>query len=114
MELLLIFGGACVAALVLCLIAREMTEQRLRNLRVELMTLRSQLRTLEDRVASYQAVRSQVRETLQRIDSRKLSTTDSIENIYDKLRQLYRLLREEEMPEPASDASELEAETVEA
>ena len=114
MELLLIFGGASVGLLVICLIAREMTEQRLRNLRIELMTLRSQLRTLEDRVNSHQAVRSQVRESLQRIDSRKMSANDSIENIYDKLRQLYTLLREEEMPELAGDEVGRKAATAEA
>ena len=114
MEILLIFGGSCVGFLVLCLITREMTEQRLRNLRVELMTLRSQLRVLEERVDSYQTVRSQVREILQRIESRKLSAHDSIENIYDRLRQLYQILREEDMPEPAHVESAREAETVEA
>ena len=98
-ELLFGFGGACVALLILCLILRETTEQHLRRLRTELMQLRSQVRTLEDRMKTYQSVRSQVREVLQRIDARKLSAHDSIENIYDKLRSLHLLLREEELPE---------------
>ena len=112
MELLLVVGGACVGLLILCLITREMTEQRLRNLRVELMTLRSQLRTLEDRVSASQTVRKQVREGLQRIDSRKMSTNDAIENIYDKLRQLHRMLRDEDLPELASDEVERKREAV--
>ena len=99
MELLLGFGGACVVLLIASLVVRESTEQRLRRLRTDLMSLRSQIRILEDRLKSYQSVRSQVREVLQRIDSRKLSANDSIENIYDKLRELHELLREEELPD---------------
>ena len=77
------------------------------------MQLRSQVRLLEDRMKTYQSVRSQVREVLQRIDSRKLSANDSIKNIYDKLAELHLLLREEEMPEMESD-KETEAEEVNA
>jgi septation ring formation regulator EzrA len=98
-ELFFGFGGTCVPLLILCLILRETTEQRLRRLRTELMQLRSQVCTLEDRMKTYQSVRSHVREVLQRIDARKLSAHDSIENIYDKLRSLHFLLREEELPE---------------
>lgn len=98
MDVLLAFGGLVVVMVVVCLVVRESTEQRLRRLRAELMQLRSQVRVLEDRMKSYETVRSQVREVLSRIDSRKLSTNDAIENIYDKLRQLYEFLREEELP----------------
>lgn len=103
MEELLITGGACVALIVLALIVRESSEQRLRKLRAELMQLRSQVRLLEDRLKMYQSVRSQTREVLQRIDSRKMSTNDTIETIYDRLRELHELLREEPMPEPDVD-----------
>ena len=102
MELLFIFGGVCVALLIISLVVRESTEQRLRRLRVELMTLRSQIRLLEGRLKSYESVRAQVREVLQRIDSRKLSANDTIENIYDKLRELHLLLRERELPDMES------------
>jgi hypothetical protein len=63
---------------------------------------------------SYQAVRSQVREVLQRIDSRKLRANDTIENIYDKLRELHLLLREEKLPKMEGDEVEEETEEVEA
>lgn len=112
MELLLVFAGACVALLVLSLILRETTEQRLRRLRTELMQLRSQIRVLEHRMKSFQGVRSQVREVLQRIDSRKLSANDSIKNIYDKLRELHLLLREEELPSEDDDKAEATEEEV--
>lgn len=112
MELLLIFAGACVTLLILSLVLREMTEQKLRRLRTELMQLRSQVRMLEDRLKSFQGVRSQVREVLQRIDSRKLSANDSIKNIYDKLRELHLLLREEELPAENDDKAESAEEEV--
>lgn len=108
MELLLGFGGACVVLLIASLVVRESTEQRLRRLRTDLMSLRSQIRILEDRLKSFQSVRSQVREVLQRIDSRKLSANDSIENIYDKLRELHELLREEELPDLEASVEEEE------
>lgn len=114
MEMLIGFGGGCVALLIACLILRETTEQRLRRLRTELMSLRSSVRVLEDRLKSYQGVRSQVREVLQRIDSRKLSANDSIENIYDKLRELHELLREEPLPELDKQEEEKEEEEVNA
>ena len=114
MELLLGFGGGCLVLLVLALVLREVTEQRLGRLRAELMQLRSQVRLLEERMKSYRSVRSQVREVLQRIDSRKLSANDSIENIYDKLRILHLLLREEELPEIEGDEAELEAQGISA
>ncbi len=111
MELLFLFGGGCVVLLIISLVIRESTEQRLRRLRTDFMSLRSQVRLLEDRMKSYQAVRSQVREVLQRIDSRKLSATDTIENIYDKLRELHLFLREEELPKMEGDRVKQEAET---
>jgi PAS domain-containing protein len=115
MELLLGFGGGCLVLLVLALVLREVTEQRLGRLRAELMQLRSQVRLLEERMKSYRSVRSQVREVLQRIDSRKLGANDSIENIYDKLRILHLLLREEEqLPEIEGDEAELEAQGISA
>jgi septal ring factor EnvC (AmiA/AmiB activator) len=78
---------------------RETTEQRLRRLRVQLMTLRSQEKSLEDRVKNYEEVHSQVREALMRIDRRKTSTEDTIDTLYAKLRQFHRFLREAEMAE---------------
>lgn len=112
MELLFLFGGGCVVLLITSLVIRESTEQSLRRLRTDFMSLRSQVRILEDRMKSYQAVRSQVREVLQRIDSRKLSANDTIENIYDKLRELHLLLREEELPKMEGDKVEEETEEV--
>jgi chromosome segregation ATPase len=109
MELLLGFGGSCLVLLILALVLREVTEQRLGRFRAELMQLRSQVRLLEDRMKTYRSIRSQVREVLQRIDSRKMSANDSIENIYDKLSILHLLLRDEELPESERDEAELEA-----
>ena len=49
-ELFFVFAGAAVFMLVVCLITRESTEGRLRNMRIELMSLRSNERTLEEQV----------------------------------------------------------------
>ena len=99
MELLLIFGGVALAQLIACLIVRESTEQRLRGLRAELMQLRSQVRTLEDKVKSHEAIKAQVREVLTRVDSRTASADETIDGLYRKLRQLHRFLRDEELPD---------------
>lgn len=114
MELLLIFAGVAVVELILCLVVRESTEQRLRRLRAELMQLRSQVRALEDKVKSHEAVRSQVREVLTRVESRTTSADETIEGIYRKLRQLYRFLRDEEMPDLETGAEKEVEERVEA
>ena len=50
MDVLLISGGVAVFLLIVCLIARESTEGKLRAMRVELMSLRSKERTLEEQV----------------------------------------------------------------
>lgn len=99
MELLLIFGGVALAQLIVCLIVRESTEQRLGRLRSELMQLRSQVRVLEDKVKSHEAIKAQVREVLTRVDSRTASADETIDGLYRKLRQLYRFLRDEELPD---------------
>ncbi|MBT4101420.1 MAG: hypothetical protein HOM68_26605 [Gemmatimonadetes bacterium] len=97
-ELLLIAGGSAVFLLIVCLITRESTEGKLRAMRMELMSLRSKERTLEDQVKAVQKTESQIREGLMRMERTQDSTGQVVSDLFRKLTQLYEFVRQEPMP----------------
>ena len=104
MDLLFIAGGVAVFLLIVCLIARESTEGKLRTMRVELMSLRSKERTLEEQVKAVQKTESQIREGLMRMDRTQDSTGHSVEDLLRKMEELSEFVRGEPMP-PVPDAT---------
>lgn len=104
MDVVLISGGIAVFLLIACLITRESTEGKLRGMRVELMSLRTRERTLEDQVKSIQKTESQIREGMMRMERTQDATGHTVTDLYRKLAQLYEFLRAEPMP-PVPDAN---------
>ncbi|MBT7859262.1 MAG: hypothetical protein HN712_03080 [Gemmatimonadetes bacterium] len=104
MDILLIAGGIAVLLLVVCLIARESTEGRLRGMRIELMSLRSRERTLEDQVKAVQKTGSQIREGLMRMERTQDTTGHVVSDLLRKLGQLHEFVRDEPIP-PLPDAT---------
>ena len=99
-DILYILGGIGVVMLIICLVVRESTENRLVRKRTELMTLRNKERGLENQINGLQTVKAQLRESIGRADGRSLSAKQLLEGIYEKLDRLYEHLREESCPRP--------------
>ena len=98
-ENLLVLGGAAVALLIVCLIARESTEVRLARMRTELMSLRNQERGLENQIAEMETTKNQVREAMTRAEGRQTSVGHLLESINLNLNRLHEHLRGVDMPE---------------
>ena len=106
LELLPIAFGSAVFLLIVCLITRESTEVKLRDMRMELMSLRSKERSLRDQVKAVGKTESQIREGLMRMDRTQASTGHVIDDLFSKLIPLYEFIRKEPMPPiPDPDAT---------
>ncbi len=97
-EILLIAGGSAVFLLIVCLITRESTEGKLRAMRLELMSLRSKERTLDDQVKAVQKVEAQIREGLMRMERTQDTAGHLVQDLFRKLTTLYEFVRAEPMP----------------
>ena len=98
LELLPIACGSAVFLLIVCLITRESTEGKLRDMRVELISLRSKERSLKDQVKAVEKTEAQIREGLMRMERTQASTGHIIDDLFRKLTPLYEFIRKEPMP----------------
>ena len=96
----LIMGGAGGAILiVICLIAREQTESRIRGLRTELMSLRSKEKRLATKRDEIEGMRSQMREAILRTGRYQHELQEASKRFREELNGLHLALRGVELPD---------------
>jgi len=94
-DILIGIGAACALLLVVCLIVREQTENRIRQLRARAMGLRNDQKRLADRRSQLEQMESQLREVMLRTERQEATIDQEYATAAAKLEELYQRVRGE-------------------
>jgi len=94
-DVILFMGGGCLVLVVVCLIVREQTETRIRQLRAQALGLRNEEKRLADRRSQLEEMESQLREVMLRTERQQGVIDQEFSTIAAKLEELHQRVRGE-------------------
>lgn len=97
-DVYIFLGGACLLMVIVCLIVREQTEGRIRQLRAHVLGLRTEEKRLAERHSQLEEMEAQIREAMLRTERQEAIYEQEFAAAAAKLDQLYVRVRGESLP----------------
>lgn len=105
-EIVWVMGGGCLVLVVVCLIVKEQTENRIRQLRAQALGLRNEEKRLADRRKQLEQMESQLREVMLRTERAEGTLDQEFGTAVAKLEELYQRVRGHSSTVSATDGDD--------